>query len=472
MLRSLLLVVSLVALQAGYMGAAAQTILAAPDGKLGIHGSNTIGAKLMPLLVESYAAAIGANVLRRAGNDPEQVELQLTTHTGAQLALVDIRSHGSGTAVPGLIGGKAVIGMSSRPLNAKEGEELAKAGWPDLRQPEYERVVALDGVLVLVSPDNPLKSLTMDQVAAIFSGTIRDWSAVGGKPGPINIYARDSKSGTFDTFNALVLTARKLTLRKDAKRFESSEDLSDEISRDRNGIGFAGFAYLRNAKALDITSTCGITSAPNTFNVKSEEYPLSRRLFLYAKGLAKGSVAEGLMQHALSAGARRSIVDAGYVDHEVELLDPKEQMLRLAGSLVLNDADTNPALLKQLALDIKSSIRMSTTFRFALGSSALDSKSVVDLDRLARFVEFLVETRKQQTLVLAGFSDSLGPFASNVTLSLARAKQVKEAILKRARVKVPPEVIVVRGYSKLLPTSCNDTEEGRHKNRRVEAWLG
>jgi phosphate transport system substrate-binding protein len=87
-------------------------------------------------------------------------------------------------------------------------------------------------------------------------------------------------------------------------------------------------------------------------------------------------------------------------------------------------------------------------------------------------MEFLVETRKRQTLVLAGFSDSLGTFASNVTLSLARSRQVKEAILKRTRAKAPPDMIVIRGYSKLLPTSCNDTEEGRHKNRRVEAWLG
>src|SRR5262249_2051845 len=156
--------------------------------------------------------------------------------TGAQLALIDIRSHGSGTAVPGLIGGKAVIGMSSRPVTDKEVEALAKAGWPDLRSPEHEHVVALDGLLVLVAPGNPISSLSMEQIAGIFAGTVRDWSAVGGRPGPINIYARDNKSGTYDTFNALVLKARNLSLRQDAKRFESSEDLSDEVSRDPNGI--------------------------------------------------------------------------------------------------------------------------------------------------------------------------------------------------------------------------------------------
>src|SRR5262249_8699783 len=150
---------------------------------------------------------------------------------------------------------------------------------------EFEHVLALDGVLVLVSPDNPLSGLTMNEIAGIFAGTIRDWSALGRGSGPINIYARDDKSGTFDTFNSLVLRPRHLALRKDAKRCESSEELSDEVARDRNGIGFAGFAYLRNTKALTITSDCGISSAPNAFNVKSEEYPLARRLFLYTKGV-------------------------------------------------------------------------------------------------------------------------------------------------------------------------------------------
>jgi phosphate transport system substrate-binding protein len=196
MLRGLLIVgFALVVGQAACRDALAQAQPPAPAGRLGIHGSNTIGARLMPSIVEAYAASIGASVLRRAGDDPEQVELQLTSQAGAPLAVVDIRSHGSGTGVPGLIGGKATIGMLSRPINEKEADALAKAGWPDLRNPAFERVLALDGVLVLVAPDNPLASLTMEQIAGIFAGTISDWGAVGGRPGRINIYARDNKSG-------------------------------------------------------------------------------------------------------------------------------------------------------------------------------------------------------------------------------------------------------------------------------------
>ncbi len=437
----------------------------------GIYGSNTIGAQLMPTLVEAYAASAGANITRLAGGDPEQVELKLTGQTGVPLALIDIRSHGSGTAVPALVSGKASIGMLSRPMSDKEAQALLQTGLPDLRNPGYAHVLAMDGILVLVSPDNPMGTLSLDQIAGIFAGTIRDWSAVGGAPGPIHIYARDDKSGTFDTFNTLVLKSRNLALSKDAKRFESSEELSDEVARNPNGVGFVGFAYLRNAKALGIATECGITSNPTTFNVKSEEYPLSRRLFLYTKPLAKGTIAADVLDYALSIDARSSILAAGYVDQEFELLDRNEHMLRLASSLVLNDPDVDIAMLKQLASDLKAHLRMSTTFRFALNSATLDNKSIADVQRLARIVRFLVETGQRKTITLAGFTDSIGNFARNAVLSLARAEQVKAAVLKAAGVAVPADMIATRGYSKLLPTACNSSEEGRHNNRRVESWL-
>ena len=72
-----------------------------PPEAFAIHGSNTIGARLMPALVEAYATSIGANALTLVGSQPEEVELKLQTKAGATLATVGIQSHGSGTGVPG-----------------------------------------------------------------------------------------------------------------------------------------------------------------------------------------------------------------------------------------------------------------------------------------------------------------------------------------------------------------------------------
>ncbi|MEQ1384070.1 hypothetical protein ABLW58_25810, partial [Salmonella enterica] len=82
-------------------------------------------------------------------------------------------------------------------------------------------------------------------------------------------------SGTFDTFDNLVLKPRNLKLVDTAKRTENHAEQSDLVAADPNGIGFAGIAYERNAKALNIETSCGLIVKPSVFSMKTEEYPLS-----------------------------------------------------------------------------------------------------------------------------------------------------------------------------------------------------
>jgi len=436
-----------------------------------IQGSNTIGARLMPALIEAFAGSVGAKAVTLVGSQPEEVEIRLQTETGGALASIRVHSHGSGTAIPGLISGKALLGMLSRPIDVKEVEALKAAGIPDLRATSNEHVVALDGVLVLSAPGNPVKSLSMEQVSGIFSGAITDWAAVGGQPGPIQVYARDEKSGTFDTFNALVLKPRKAALTAGARLFESSEELSDSVARDANGIGFVGFAYLRNAKALEIANDCGIAYAPTVFNVKTEQYPLSRRLFLYATGVPPGSVAARLIEFAASSAAQDVVRAEGFVDQGIELLDDRDQVMRLADGLIGLEADVDPVVLKDLVLGLKHSSRMSTTLVFRLSSTKLDSKAEKDIGRIADFIHDMIRADPAKSVILAGFTDSVGDFFSNRALSQARAEQIRTDLLRTLGTDVPASAIIARGYSKLLPTSCNTTKEGRNRNRRVEVWV-
>lgn len=436
-----------------------------------IQGSNTIGARLMPALVEAFAASIQAKAITLVGSQPEEVEIRLQAETGGTLASIRVHSHGSGTAVPGLISSQAQLGMLSRPIDGKEVDALKAAGFPDLRGTPNEHVLALDGVLVLSAPSNPVKSLSMDQVAGIFSGAVTDWAAVGGQPGRIQVYARDDKSGTFDTFNSLVLKPRKAILAADARRFESSEELSDSVARDANGIGFVGFAYLRNAKALEIANDCGITYGPTVFNVKTEQYPLSRRLFVYETNVPEGSVAARLLEFVSSPAAQEVVRAEGFVDQSIELLDDRDQVMRLADGLIGLEADIDPVVLRELAHGLKHSARMSTTLMFGLSSAKLDSKAEEDVVRIADFIRELRTSDASKSLILAGFTDSVGDFFTNRALSQARAEQIRGTLLNALGTDVPATAIVARGYSKLLPTSCNTTKEGRNRNRRVEVWL-
>ncbi len=267
------------------------------------------------------------------------------------------------------------------------------------------------------------------------------------------------------------LSRASLRCERTRKGSKSSEELSDSVARDPDGIGFAGFAYLRNTKALAIGNDCGLASLPTAFNVKTEEYPLARRLFLYANDLPKGSVADNLLQFALSPAARNAIVAAGFIDQEFELLDEQGQLVRLAQGLSGLDPDISPAVLKDLASTLKASSRVSTTLQFRMNSTVLDSKALADVNRIAGYLKSLVKSDPKRTVVLAGFSDSLGSFASNAALSQGRAQQVKDAVLRAAGPGIPQTMITARGYSELLPAACNTSEQGRNKNRRVEVWV-
>jgi phosphate transport system substrate-binding protein len=258
------------------------------------------------------------------GADPEEVAYKLYSAGGKEAGFIELQSHGSNTAPVDLKQAKAQIGAMSRPIKPEEVQAITEAGI-DLQT----HILALDGLVILVSPKNPVKALTLDQIAQIFAGAIKDWSAVGGSPGSINLYARDAKSGTYDTFDNLVLKPRNLKLSQESKRFESSPGLSDEIAGDPAAIGFAGFAYVRNAKALAIASDCGIVSEPRVFSVKTEEYPLSRRLFLHSAG-SLSPLGVRLLDYALSDSAQETIQAAGFVNQRIELESFGQQSVRLA----------------------------------------------------------------------------------------------------------------------------------------------
>jgi len=340
-----------------------------------------------------------------------------------------------------------------------------------MRSPENEHVVGLDGIIVIVSPRNPVAKLSLPQLQGIFSGAVSDWSQVGGKPSKINVYARDAKSGTFDTFKTLVLDLGQQKLIGSAQRLESSNELSDLIANDPSGIGFVGFAYLRNAKAISLVNECGMSFTPSTFDVKTEEYPLSRRLFLYSGKLPAQSYATGLLDFAMSLEAQTIVRDSGFIDQELEGRSDR-QLGRMADvdSMRKQKGGSGEPFVT-LARDIQETSRISTTMRFRSNSVELDNKALKDVDILSQFLQFIRESKSARKLVLAGFTDSVGAIDKNTALSLERAKAVRQALLRKLPDPQYARLIEVRGYGPALSVACNEGEAGRDKNRRVEVWV-
>lgn len=201
---------------------------------------------------------------------------------------IGIEGKGSGTAPPALIAGTAQLGPMSRAMKKSEITEFE--GTYGYKPTQV--TVSLDSLAVFVNKDNPLQSLTLAQVDAIFSKTskrgqasIGTWGAAGVTDAawasrPISLYGRNSASGTYGFFKENVLD--KGDYKDTVKEQPGSSSVVMGITEDRNGIGYSGIGYRTSGvKALAIAAADGVAYEPNYENVKSGKYPVWRPLFVY-----------------------------------------------------------------------------------------------------------------------------------------------------------------------------------------------
>jgi len=430
------------------LGSASGNSLAAPpDGTtiLRIHGSNTVGAKLAPMLVAGLFEAKGLQSVRiaSAGKENEQRVTALDERGKTIQALV--AAHGTGTGFAGLKDRTADLAAASRPIKQSEAQSLAALG--DMRSAESEQVIAIDGLAVIVHPDNPVQSLSVEQVARLFSGEIANWRELGGANAAVELHARDDQSGTYDTFKELVLGSQGKTLATNATRYESNDALSLAVSRRSGAIGFVGLASVGKSKALAITDGDSQPMPPTTALIATEDYPLSRRLFLYADPKKQSTWTREFLTFVHSPAGQAIVEKSGYV---AQAIAP----IRLPAQAAM------PAAYQQLAREAQ---RLTVNFRFAEGSAQLDNKAQRDVQRL---IDYLNSHDKQMNAaVLVGFGDARNDPARTALLSKLRAMAVRRE-LARGGILVKE----INGLGDQLPVASN-SEAGRIKNRRVEVWV-
>jgi phosphate transport system substrate-binding protein len=436
---------------------------AAPPGgaRLRFAGSNTIGERLVPDLAEAWSRQAGGKDAAWQPGASEVERMLVVEQPGPGMpAEVDVKAHGSTTSFVALDEGVADIGMASRRIKDEEINRLRRLD-PSLPDETSEHVLALDGLAVIVHPGNPVAALTPTQIADLFEGKISNWSAVGGPDEAVNVYRRDDKSGTYDTFQSLVM--QKRSIRGDATAFESSEALADAVADDPGGIGFIGLAYVRDAKALGIRE-CSMIYDPTLFSVKTEEYPLFRRLYLYTPAALRTEQVQSFVRFALSDDAHPIVNDAGFVNLEVSPGDdPLVARTALSRARAAIAEQQDAEVMRAFAGATDGATRLSATFRFETGSSKLDSRAQRDIGRLATAVQALRIDAKR--LALFGFADTNGDYQSNLRLSDARAQAVAAA-LRSAGV----DVGLVKGFGEEAPVACNEGA-GLARNRHVEVWL-
>ena len=413
---------------------------------LRIQGSNTVGAQLAPALAKGLFEEQGFGSIRieSGAADNEQI-VRARSQDGREVSIT-VAAHGSGTGFSALSTGNAELAASSRPIKDSEAQTLSHLG--DMRSYTAEHIVALDGLAIILHPHNPLNSLSTAELAKVFAGEITDWAQLGAPAGGIHLYARDDNSGTFDTFNELILSAHGKTLSSHAKRFESSNALSDGVSQDINAIGFIGLPYIRQAKAVAVSSGSAQAMLPSQSQIATEDYPLSRRLFLYQIPEQENPWAQAFVAFSQSPRGQAIVEQTGFIPQTIQIVS----------------TDLSPEMPENYQELVKNAKRLSVNFRFQEGSAALDNKARRDLLRLSEFLK--ASATPAEKLVLVGFGDPKTDPQRAELLSKLRAMAVRRE-LQRIGVKVGNFM----GAGDDLPVASNQAEDGRLKNRRVEVWV-
>ena len=203
---------------------------------------------------------------------------------------------GSSSGIQAVQEGRCDIGLSSRAL--KDAEKASGL---------TETILAYDGIAVIVNPDNTVEDLTLEQIAAFYTGEVTNWSEVGGADAEIVLIGREAGSGTRGGFEEIVDVEDACKYRQE---LSSTGDVIATVAQNPGAIGYASLASVKDTvKAVKVA---GVT--PSEATVKDGSYAIQRPFVLATKeGAQLGDAAQAFFDYVTSADANAIIVAAGVV---------------------------------------------------------------------------------------------------------------------------------------------------------------
>ena len=172
---------------------------------------------------------------------------------------------GSGSGIRAVKDGRCDIGLSSRVLKDEEKADNL-----------VETVLALDGISLIVHPDNTAADLSLEAIAAIYTGEITNWQEVGGTDAQIVLVGREAGSGTRDGFESVTKTKDNCKYRQE---LTSTGDVIASVSGNPNAIGYASYASVRdNVKVLSVNNVF-----PSEETIRDGSYVIQRPYILVTR---------------------------------------------------------------------------------------------------------------------------------------------------------------------------------------------
>jgi phosphate transport system substrate-binding protein len=416
--------------------------LIAPRAVIRIVGDVGAGERLVLPLLAAFAASQGYHF------DPPQ-EARLTSlirdpKTDQVLAEVTQTATDPLAARGALASGRAELAVSLTPE-------------PGLRS----RVLALDALVAIVAPDNPLPQLSTRDLARALGQEVTNWVEVGGPDMPIVLHALGPE-GDFATMVSERLGSAVLA----SVWHPDAASLASAVAADPWALALVAKSANGSARILPLTDSCGFALAPTALAVRSNDYPLVFPVLFLAPQRRLPLIAREFLEFLSTEAADRIVADAGFVGRGIERYPLIDDGQRLANAIRSAEKETD---LKSLVAAMAGTDRLSLNFRFEEGTSDLDAQSQDNITELARLIG--AGLFRQERLIFAGFSDGSGPIADNQVLSLSRAGAVLAALQSAAPDLGPDLLPVIEGYGEALPMACDETELGQRLNRRVELWV-
>ncbi len=268
-----------------------------------------LGVAVLGLIV--VAGAASADMIQVKGSDTiinlvqKMAEVYMQQNPAVKIS---VTGGGSGTGIAAIINKKCDIADASRAISAKEMESAAAAGVSPTRI-----VIAIDGLSVIVNKNNAVYQLTSEQIGRIFKGEVTNWSEVGGSNMPINLYGRQSNSGTYGFFRESVL---KGEYSPKMNSMNGNSQIVEAVKADPSGIGYVGVGYAKKADGITVLEVAsganGIYKSPlDTASVIDGSYPISRPLYQYVNGLPEGEV-KNFLQFELSDQGQQIVEEQGF----------------------------------------------------------------------------------------------------------------------------------------------------------------
>ena len=211
---------------------------------------------------------------------------------------------GTGNGFKSLADGSAQIANASRFIKDKEIDTcMSKKVYP------VPFAVALDCIIPVVHPSNQVKSLTKAQLKDIFTGKVTDWKEVGGTSGAIVVIGRDTSSGTYGTWQEMIMDkGEKGRVTPKAQVTASSGAMMTAVANNKNAIGYEGMGYV--TKAVKGIRVEGISGTAST--ARSGKYPLSRYLYMFTNGWPEGDVLD-FINYMQSTAGQKIVNKTGFV---------------------------------------------------------------------------------------------------------------------------------------------------------------